>query len=149
MSRNIIMIGLEEENAEEVFWRLRKRYNKYEIMRIYFKNIAINYEEALIVNLQFYNAIMLEAKAEKKSLIIDMQGIEMEDAIRYFGKECDIYCFSEAANKDIDINYCCIDSITRYGKCNVVNIKYLGKTHYEIREIVDAMEIHTVVREEF
>lgn len=91
MNRNILLIGIKEKNADKLYSELNQNHKNYEFMRGYLLQKNITYVQLLGITLQFYDTIMKEARRENKSLVMDMQGLRLQEALKCFGKECDIY----------------------------------------------------------
>lgn len=144
MNRNILLIGIKEKNADKLYSELNQNHKNYEFMRGYLLQKNITYVQLLGITLQFYDTIMKEARRENKSLVMDMQGLRLEEALKCFGKECDIYCFGLTREKASHIQEEIIKQKEKYKNCNVSFVYEKGESEQEIKEIVRVMEKITI-----
>lgn len=113
-------------------------------MRGYLLQKDITYVQLLGITLQFYDTIMKEVREENKSLVMDMQGLRLQEALKCFGKECDIYCFGLTREKAGHIQEEIIKQKEKYKNCNVSFVYEKGESEQEIKEIVRIMEKLTI-----
>ena len=144
MNRNILLIGIKEKNADKLYYKLNQTHKNYEFMRGYLLQKDITYVQLLGITLQFYDTIMKEARRENKSLVMDMQGLRLQEALKCFGKECDIYCFGLTREKASHIQEEIIKQKEKYKNCNVSFVYEKGESEQEIKEIVRVMEKITI-----
>ena len=114
MKKDILIIGTERSGKTTLMNAILDRYGFYEPLRgdaalaslshVMPKNTRVendvcvvslpivSHEDSIDYLVNFYKEMKLDIARTKRKIIIDTFSLSVEEAVKYFGKTCDIYC---------------------------------------------------------